>query len=81
MPVLGVTHKSQISRLEAGERGISAVELQRIAEFLGVPLDALIYPELYSAAYRSEDGEAERSSEMKWFRTFRRRYRAFVGTV
>ncbi|HTJ25138.1 MAG TPA: helix-turn-helix transcriptional regulator [Candidatus Limnocylindria bacterium] len=79
MPILGVSSKAQVSRLEAGERRITVSELRRLAEFLKVPLDALIYPDLFSVSLRAENAAVESSSDMQWFRDFRRRYRAFVS--
>jgi transcriptional regulator with XRE-family HTH domain len=79
MDALGVTNKAQVSRLEAGERKISVAELRRIAEFLNVPLDALVYPDLFSVSYRAENRDVENTADMQWFRDFRRRYRLFVG--
>jgi transcriptional regulator with XRE-family HTH domain len=77
MEVLGVSNKAQISRLEAGDRRITVTELRRLAEFLHVPLDALVYPELFAVSYRAESVDIENSGDMQWFRDFRRRYRAF----
>ncbi len=78
MPVLGVASKGQVSRLEAGERRITVAELRRLADFLNVPLDALIYPDLFAVSLRAENAPIETSADMQWFRDFRRRYRAFV---
>jgi transcriptional regulator with XRE-family HTH domain len=79
MDALEVTNKAQVSRLEAGERKISVAELRRIAEFLNVPLDALVYPDLFSVSYRAENRDVENTADMQWFRDFRRRYRLFIG--
>jgi len=79
--VLGVADKAQVSRLEAGERRITIKELRSLADFFAVPLDALIYPDLFSVSYRTDVQDAENTSDMQWFRDFRRRYRLFVKTA
>jgi hypothetical protein len=52
-----------------------------LADFFAVPLDALIYPDLFSVSYRTDVQDAENTSDMQWFRDFRRRYRLFVKTA
>jgi transcriptional regulator with XRE-family HTH domain len=79
MSVLGVSNKAQISRLESGDRRITVDELKKLADYFHIPLDALVYPDLFAVSYRSENNDVERSEDMQWFRDFRRRYRAFVS--
>jgi transcriptional regulator with XRE-family HTH domain len=72
--------KAQISRIESGKRRLLVSELRVLAEALNVPLDALVYPDLFHVSYRKEDRDIENSDDMQWFRDFRRRYRAFMTT-
>ena len=70
--------KSVMSRIEAGQRPITATELEALAERLRLPIEAFVLSEFYEQAYRAQDGDPDRYAEAKWFRTFRLRYRAFV---
>jgi len=79
MDPLRLSNKAQVSRIESGERRLLVSELRVLAELFNVPLDALVYPDLFQVSYRSEDRAVENSEDMQWFRDFRRRYRAFMA--
>ncbi len=70
--------KSVVSRIEAGQRPITATELEALAQRLHLPIEAFVLDEFYEHAYRAQDLNADRSAEAQWFRSFRIRYRAFV---
>lgn len=59
---------SAMSRIESGQRGLAVGELVAIAEFFGVPTDALLRREVDSAPlFRNEGGEGEASEALAAF--------------
>lgn len=67
--------RSQMCKIEKGERRVSARELSAIADALSCEIDALLFPEYagsprFRASAKGGGGEAD----MAWLREFRRRY-------
>lgn len=74
--------KSQVCKIEKGERRVSARELSIIAEALACDVHSFLFPEyagsprFRASARRSGGGDAD----VAWLRQFRRRYDDLVNT-
>jgi transcriptional regulator with XRE-family HTH domain len=55
---VGLSNRSQLSRIETGERGVSSVLLRRIALELGVPMDAFFDEERAEVLALARTGNA-----------------------